>query len=36
MIAQSQAYESKESAKKYIASVQANAAGATVVDLTTK
>lgn len=34
IIAQSQAYESKESAKKGIASVQTNAAGAAVVDLT--
>lgn len=34
IIAASQAYESKEAAKKGIASVQANAAGATVVDLT--
>ncbi|MEV6655436.1 YegP family protein [Nocardia fluminea] len=36
IIAQSQAYESKESAKKGIASVQTNAAGATLVDLTAK
>ncbi|MGS2809222.1 MULTISPECIES: YegP family protein [Nocardia] len=34
IIAQSQAYESKDAAKKGIASVQSNAAGATVVDLT--
>lgn len=34
IIAQSQAYESKESAKKGIASVQSNAAAAAVVDLT--
>ncbi|MBC7301409.1 MAG: DUF1508 domain-containing protein [Nocardia sp.] len=34
IIAQSQAYESKESAKKGISSVQTNAASATVVDLT--
>lgn len=34
VIAQSQAYTSKDAAKKGIASVQANAAGATIVDLT--
>ncbi|MGW0251994.1 YegP family protein [Nocardia goodfellowii] len=34
MIAQSQAYASKDTAKKGIAVVQANAAGAAVVDLT--
>ncbi|MFB8282663.1 YegP family protein [Nocardia colli] len=34
VIARSQAYGSKESAKKRIASVQSNAAGAEVVDLT--
>lgn len=34
IIAQSQAYESKEAAKKGITSVQTNAADATVVDLT--
>ncbi|MEV6661564.1 YegP family protein [Nocardia fluminea] len=34
IIAQSQAYESKDSARKGIASVQTNAADATVVDLT--
>ncbi|OBF67523.1 DUF1508 domain-containing protein [Mycobacterium sp. 852002-51759_SCH5129042] len=36
IIAQSQGYESKESAKKSITSVQTNAAGAAVVDLTGK
>ncbi|WP_280222090.1 YegP family protein [Nocardia neocaledoniensis] len=35
IIASSQAYESKDAAKKGIASVQSNAAGAAVVDLTT-
>ncbi|MFE6925466.1 YegP family protein [Nocardia sp. NPDC057663] len=35
IIAQSQAYESKESAKKGIASVQTNAAGAAIVETTT-
>ncbi|GGN65951.1 YegP family protein [Nocardia rhizosphaerihabitans] len=35
IIAQSQAYESKDAAKKGISSVQTNAAGATLVDLTT-
>ncbi|UGT55005.1 YegP family protein [Nocardia asteroides] len=34
IIATSQAYESKDAAKKGIASVQFNAASATVVDLT--
>ncbi|MEV6223777.1 YegP family protein [Nocardia fluminea] len=34
IIALSQAYESKESAKKGISSVQTNAAGATLVELT--
>lgn len=34
VIAASQAYESKESAKKGIASVQNSAPGATIVDLT--
>ncbi|MBW0275202.1 hypothetical protein ATM97_05420 [Nocardia sp. MH4] len=34
IIASSQAYESKDAAKKGIASVQSNAASATVVDLT--
>lgn len=34
VIAQSQAYTSKDAAKKGIASVQANAAGASIVDLT--
>ncbi|WP_029923942.1 MULTISPECIES: YegP family protein [Nocardia] len=33
VIAQSQAYASKDAAKKGIASVQTNAAGATIVDL---
>lgn len=36
VIAQSQAYTSKDAAKKGIASVQANATGATIVDLTDK
>ncbi|MEU3011924.1 YegP family protein [Nocardia asteroides] len=35
IIASSQAYESKDAAKKGIASVQTNAAGAPLVDLTT-
>ncbi|MEU3010098.1 YegP family protein [Nocardia asteroides] len=35
IIAQSQAYETKETAKKGIASVQTNAADAALVDLTT-
>ncbi|MET9490015.1 DUF1508 domain-containing protein [Nocardia sp. NPDC006630] len=34
VIAQSQAYASKEAAKKGISSVQTNAAGAALVDLT--
>ncbi|MFB8004965.1 YegP family protein [Nocardia sp. NPDC056000] len=34
VIAQSQAYASKEAAKKGIASVQTNSAGAALVDLT--
>ncbi|MEV6073046.1 DUF1508 domain-containing protein [Nocardia sp. NPDC052001] len=34
VIAQSQAYASRDAAKKGIASVQTNAAGAAVVDLT--
>lgn len=34
VIAQSQAYTTKDAAKKGIASVQTNAAGATIVDLT--
>lgn len=34
IIAQSQAYESKESAKTGISSLQTNAPGATLVDLT--
>ncbi|GAB2445637.1 YegP family protein [Nocardia tengchongensis] len=36
VIAQSQAYASKDAAKKGIASVQTNAAGAAVADLTDK
>ncbi|WP_458686724.1 YegP family protein [Nocardia tengchongensis] len=36
VIAQSQAYASKDAAKKGIASVQTNAAGAAIADLTDK